>query len=243
MKNYFHGADHLPSRGEWDPSRLPRQRKGIAPQMHGRYPDFDVLAEVDHWDEVTRRLILQRVHDVPPIRFFTEAEARTLGAFCDQITAQDGEPRIPVLNYLDEKLHENQGAGYQYFDMPSDQETWRTVARGLDEEARKLGRDSFAVLTEHERNEVCHMFDKGELYGGAWATFNVSRAFKICVRDICEQYYSHPWSWNEIGFGGPAYPRGYAAFGNPQLGEEEHWEAKEAVDVDAQRDVQRAGLD
>ena len=104
-RRYFHGADHLPSRGEWDPARLPRQRKGITPQMHGRYPDYDVLAEVDHWDEVTRRVILQRVHEVPPIRFFTEAEARTIGAFCDQITAQDEEPRIPVLNYLDEKLH------------------------------------------------------------------------------------------------------------------------------------------
>jgi hypothetical protein len=222
---------------------LPRQRKGTVPQGRGRYPDYDVLAEADHWDDVTRRLILRRVHEVPPIRFFSEGEARTIGAFCDQITAQDGEPSIPVLNYLDEKLYENNGAGYQYFDMPSDQETWRTVARGLDEEARKRGRESFALLTEHEQNELCHLFDKGELYGGAWATFNVSRAFKVCVRDICEQFYAHPWAWNEIGFGGPAYPRGYAAFGNPTLGEEEHWEAKEAVDVDAKRDVERAGLD
>jgi len=211
--------------------------------MHGRYPDYDVLAEVDHWDEVTRRLILDRVENVPPIRFFTDDEARTLTAFCDRITAQDAEPRIPVLAYVDEKLHENRGAGYQYFDMPSDQETWRTVARGLDEEARKLGRASFAALTEHEQNEVCHRFDKGEVFGGAWATFNVSRAFKIVVRDICEAFYSHPWSWNEIGFGGPAYPRGYAAFGSPQLGEAEHWESGEAVDVDPVRETKAEGLD
>jgi Gluconate 2-dehydrogenase subunit 3 len=243
MSEYFHGAEHLPSRGTWDPARLPRQRKGTTPQMHGRYPDYDVLAEVEHWDEATRRLILDRVHDVPPVRFFDEREARTIGAFCDRITAQDEEPRIPVLAYLDEKLHENSGTGYQYFDLPSDQEVWRTIARGLDEEARKLGRDSYADLTEHEQNELCHAFAQGELYGGAWGTFNVARAFKVCVRDICEQFYAHPWSWNEIGFGGPAYPRGYAAFGNPTLGEEEHWEAKEAVDVDAQRDVQAKGLD
>jgi len=222
---------------------LPRQRKGVVPQGRGRYPDYDVLAEADHWDGVTRRLILDRVHNVPQIRFFDEAEARTIDAFCDQITAQDSDPKIPVLAYLDEKLYENHGAGYQYFDLPSDQEVWRTVARGLDEEARKQGRDSFAFLTEHEQNELCHRFAKGELYGGAWATFNVSRAFKVCVRDICEQFYSHPWSWNEIGFGGPAYPRGYAAFGSPLLGEEEHWEAKEAVNVDAQREVQAEGLD
>jgi hypothetical protein len=243
MTKPFHDAEHLPSRGTWDPARLPRQRKGMTPQMHGRYPDYDVLAETGHWDEVTRRLVLDRVHNVPPIRFFTEAEARTIGAFCDQLTAQDDDPKVPVLNYLDEKLHEDNGAGYQYFDLPSDQELWRTVARGLDEEARKLGRDSYAVLTEHEQEELLHKFDQGELYGRAWATLNLSHAFKVCVRDICEQFYAHPWSWNEIGFGGPAYPRGYAAFGSPDLGEEEHWEAKEAVDVDSQKDVQAKGLD
>jgi hypothetical protein len=222
---------------------LPRQRKGVVPQGRGRYPDYDVLAEADHWDDVTRRLIIDRVHNVPPLRFFDEQEARTIAAFCDQITAQDADPKVAVVNYLDEKLYENNGAGYQYFDLPSDQEVWRRVARGLDDEARKQGRDSYAFLTEHEQNERVHKFDKGELYGGEWATFNISRAFKVCVRDICEQFYAHPWSWNEIGFGGPAYPRGYAAFGSPQLGEEEHWEAKEAVDVDAQKDVQAKGLD
>ena len=239
----FRDADHLPSRGTWDPRRLPRQRRGVTPQLHGRYPDYDVLAEAGHWDDVTRRVVLDRVENVPPIRFFTDDEARTLTAFCDRITAQDAEPRIPVLAYVDEKLHENTGAGYQYFDMPSDQEIWRTVARGLDAEAQALGRASFAALTEHEQNEVCHRFANAQLYGGAWATFNVSRAFKVVVRDICEAFYAHPWSWNEIGFGGPAYPRGYAAFGNPQLGEEEHWEAKEAVDVDPVREAKQQGLD
>jgi hypothetical protein len=202
-----------------------------------------VLAEVDHWDDVTRKLVVGRVENVPPYRFFGEREVPTLEAFCDCLTAQDDEPRIPVLAYVDEKLFENDGDGYQYFDMPTDQETWRTVARGLDDEAAKLGRDSFAVLVAHEQHEVVHRFDQGELYGGAWATFNVSRAWSIVVRYVCEAFYAHPWAWNEIGFGGPAYPRGYAAFGSPQLGEEEHWEAKEAVDVDAMQDTQRKGLD
>ena len=28
------------------------------------------------------------------------------------------------------------------------------------------------------------------------------------VADIVKAYYAHPTSWNEIGFGGPASPRG-----------------------------------
>ena len=48
--------------------------------MHGRYPDYDVLEQAGHWDEVTREMVLARVHEVPEIRFFTAGEAATLGA-------------------------------------------------------------------------------------------------------------------------------------------------------------------
>ena len=33
------------------------------------------------------------------------------------------------------------------------------------------------------------------------------------MRGVLGAFYSHPWAWNEIGFGGPAYPRGYARLG------------------------------
>jgi len=222
---------------------LPRQREGTTPQMLGRYPDFDVLSQAGHWDEVTRRVVLDRVERPPAFRFFTVVERATLKPLCDRLTAQDEEPRIPVLAYIDEKLHENVGNGYQYFDMPSDQETWRTVARGLDAEARGLGLDTFAELSHHHQLQVCHHFAVGELFGGAWATLNVARAFKLVLRDVCEAFYAHPWSWNEIGFGGPAYPRGYASFGTPSLGEREHWETREEFDRDPVPDVRHKGLD
>jgi gluconate 2-dehydrogenase subunit 3-like protein len=226
-----------------DPRKLPRQRKGITPQMHGRYPDYDVLSQVDHWDDVTRRVVLDRVERPPSFRFFDEREQSTLKPFCDCLTAQDDEPRIPVLAYVDEKLFQNQGDGYQYFDMPSDQVTWRTVARGLDDEARALGVASFDELSLHHQHQICHRFAQGELWGGAWATFNVARAFSLVLRYVCEAFYAHPWAWNEIGFGGPAYPRGYSAFGNPELGEREPWEGVEAFELDPVPDVKQEGLD
>jgi Gluconate 2-dehydrogenase subunit 3 len=226
-----------------DPKKLPRQRKGITPQMHGRYPDYDVLSQVDHWDDVTRRVVLDRVERPPSFRFFDEREQATLEPFCDCLTAQDEEPRIPVLAYIDEKLFLDQGDGYQYFDMPSDQETWRTVARGLDHEARALGVASFEELSLHHQHQICHKLAQGELWGGAWATFNVARAFSLVMRYVCEAFYAHPWAWNEIGFGGPAYPRGYSAFGNPELGEREPWEGVEAFELDPVPDVKQEGLD
>jgi len=35
------------------------------------------------------------------------------------------------------------------------------------------------------------------------------------MRAVLAAFYSHPWAWNEIGFGGPAYPRGYMRLGGP----------------------------
>jgi hypothetical protein len=230
----------------FEPEGLPQQRRGLTPGMVGRYPDFDVLEEAEHWDEVTRRVVLGRVESVPKLRFFAVREAATLIALCDLLTGQTGEePTIPVLSFVDEKLANGELDGYRYFDMPDDGETWRTVARGLDEEARKRGVESFVLLPAPDQRELCHLLATAELFGGAWATLNVARAFSVVMRHVCAQFYSHPWAWNEIGFGGPAYPRGYARFGSPHLrnAESEAWEGEEAFELDPVRDVKERGLD
>ena len=109
MAEVMSGAGHLPKQGgdtsPGAPPELPRQRRGTTPQMLGRYPDYDVLETVKHWDPVTRRVVLERIADVPPIRFFTPEEERALRAFCDVVTAQDRDPRIPVLEMVDAKLY------------------------------------------------------------------------------------------------------------------------------------------
>ncbi len=239
MATDFTRADHLPNRRAdaplADPNELPRQRRGHTPQMHGRYPDFDVLAESDHWDPVTRDMVLARVTSVPPVRFFTEREAATLSALCDVLTAQDGEPRVPIINFVDEKYFKGELDGYQYADMPDDRDAWRMVARGLDEQAHDRGSaPSFAAADDELRLAIVTDFAAGALSGGAWAQLNVTRAFSLVMRVTLSCFYSHPWTWNEIGFGGPAYPRGYSRFGSPRLqsAERETWEGAEAVDVD-----------
>src|SRR3954453_17259265 len=128
-----------------DPRKPPLQRSGVSPQMIGRYPDYDVLTEAGHWDAETRRVVLDRVENVPPIRFFTPAETSALTAFCDVVTAQRVEPRVPVLAYIDEKFHDGGRDGWQYFDLPDDDEVWRRTARGLDDEARKRSFESYAA--------------------------------------------------------------------------------------------------
>ena len=189
------------------------QRRGTTPQMRGRYPDYDCLENRGHWDPVTREVVMARIEKVPPIRFFDAGEERTLRAFCDCVMAQDREPRIPVLNFIDEKLHDGRLDGFQYAGMPDDREVWRVVARTLA--ARRI-----ADLSPDEQNEVCRSFADGELD----LPFDCSRAWSLVMRYVLQAFYAHPWAWNEIGFGGPAYPRGYTRLA---AGMREAWEGHE----------------
>ena len=234
----FRDAGHLPNlrpdRQPGSPDELPRQRNGVTPQMHGRYPDFNVLDEADHWDEVTRRVVLERVEHVPPMRFFTHAEAATLGAFCDVVMAQDREPKIPVLNMVDAKLLSGTREGYRFAELPDDGETWRRVAAGLDAAARQHGAATFLEATHAVQHDVIQAFADGSLHGEVWDELPPRRAWSVVMRDLLSAFYSHPWAWNEIGFGGPAYPRGYARLG---AGQRESWEGAPVFERDPVQDT------
>jgi len=226
------------------PEGLPRQRRGITPQMVGRYPDWNVLEQARHWDEQTRAVVMKRVESPPRILFFSADEAETLKAYCDTITHQYAEPRIPVLSFIDEKLREGRLDGYQYDDMPDDRDAWRLVAAGLEYSARTEWRaDSFARAPEAVREDIVAAFADAMLRGGPWEQLNVQRAFKLTTKHICQAFYAHPWAWNEIGFGGPAYPRGYAAFGSDHLLDREGWEPKEEFVLDPVQDTKVRGID
>jgi hypothetical protein len=236
------GVGHLPHHGgpgphEGPPQGLPRQRRGTAPQGHGRYPDFDVLEQSGNWDEVTRGVVLDRVERIPPIRFFDEREAATLGAFCDTVLAQHDAPRIPVLAMVDEKLYLNRLDGYRHTDMPPDPQTWRQVARCLDAEARSLRADDFASASQGIRDTIVGRFAEGDL---EWEGLPVAKAWSVVMRMVLAAFYSPPSAWNEIGFGGPASPRGFARLG---AGQREHWERPPEFETDPVKDVAERGVE
>ena len=209
--------DHLPNLREGGeprhPSWLPRQRRGTTPQMIGRYPDYDVMDNAGNWDHATRKVLEARLTAPPTLRFFTAEEEPALRALCDVTTAQDVEPRVPVAEMVDDKLASGRLDGYRYANMPRDPDTWRLVLRGLDETADSRHGKRFAACDAPQREAIVTTLSKGELAGGAWDQLDVSRAWSVCMRAILAAFYSHPWAFNEIGFGGPAYPQGYMRLG------------------------------
>jgi hypothetical protein len=209
--------------------------------MIGRYPDYDVLETAHAWDPVTRDVVLARLHPPVRLRFFTADEEPTLRAFCDTVLAQDDEPRIPVAEAVDEKLASGRRDGYRYADMPDDGDTWRLVLAALDETARTAYDRRLADCDEEQRESVVAQFADAKVSGGTWGELNVAHAWSVVMRYCLAGFYAHPWAWNEIGFGGPAYPRGFMRLG--PVGVLEPHERPGAVTVDPVRDTHSEGKD
>jgi hypothetical protein len=60
--------------------------------------------------------------------------------------------------------------------------------------------------------------------GKRWHDWAAEHIWSLWTRYSCTAFYSHPWAWNEIGFPGPAYPRGYLNLG---VDARERWEVRD----------------
>ncbi len=164
------------------PDWLPRQREGTTPQMIGRYPDYDVLASASDWDEATRKVVIARLGPAAELCVLHGGAAPTLRAFCDVLLAQDAEPRVPVVEMIDEKLAGGRLDGYEYEDMPDDRETWRLVLRGLDATAQQWhGKQSFAECAAADQEGIVKAFAAARLAAGMGGA-RTCRARGRCAR-------------------------------------------------------------
>jgi hypothetical protein len=184
-----------------------------------------VLDQIDRWDTVTAGVVLARLDPPAGFSFFTPAEQAAAGALFDLLLAQHDEPKVPVLALVDRRLAAGETDGWIYDDMPDDPDAWRFTLAALDMDAReKFGR-SFHGLRLDEQAALIEV-----VHGGSeWHGLTGSHVWSLWTRYACAAFYSHPWAWNELGFGGPAYPRGYQALG---IGKREPWEVRDLSDQD-----------
>ncbi len=195
----------------------------------GYYPGYSTLSQQDYWDEATRKVVLARVQHIPPIRFFTEEEAKLLQAICARIIPQDDrlpEYRIPITPLIDQRLFEGRIDGYRYEHMPRDREAHRLGLKAVDEIAQAMYKAGFVELTFADQEQVLKTIHDGKPPAGAeiWRRMPVHRYWMLLVQDCVEVYYAHPRAWDEIGYGGPAYPRAYMRL---EGGQAEPWEVEE----------------
>jgi hypothetical protein len=216
-----------------DTSLLPRDESTNEPlpqtSQPGYYRGFSTMSQKNYWDKATRDVIDMRVDQPPSIRYFTADQARFWRAVFDHLIPQfDRTPdrRIPIVEPLDERLYQNQGIGYRYESMPPDREAYSLGQQAIEEEAKAQFGGEFIYLPHRQQDTILQALHDGKNVAGKqiWKQMSIRRFWQLLMQDAVEAYYSHPFAWDEIGFGGPAYPRAYTRL---ERGEPEPWEVEE----------------
>lgn len=196
------------------------------------YRGYDVLKKwgTPSWNTVTREVVARRLYTVPERRFFTEDEYALLDAACARLIPQPDRPEapVPIAPFIDEALHDGKSDGTRKPGMPPPAEAWRRGLRALDAEARAHFGAGFLDLAEDRRDAVLAALQGGDARSDAWGGMPAADFFStLLLKSAVDVYYAHPWAWNEIGYGGPASPRGYARLAADRR---DPWEAEEHDD-------------
>ncbi len=200
-----------------------------------------MFSEQPRWDPATAAVLTERLGRQPDLRFFTPAEEAIATALLDLLLGQQDpdprtvlgarnadqqrdRPRIPLTAMIDARLAEAETDGWRYANMPEDGQAWRDTLGFLDADAQAKHGRGFAGCPAADQAALIQVVqDAGS---GDWHGLPASRVWSLWTRYACTAFYSHPWAWNEIGFPGPAYPRGYKNLG---VGQREPFEVPDAA--------------
>ena len=192
------------------------------------YPTYDVLEKWDSpsWNDQTRKAVRNRLERVPPRRFLTQGQWSLLEAIAARLIPQPErtEP-VPIVPWIDDMLHRDETPGYRYADMPPMRDAWRQGLDSIAAEARGRHDKSFEELQPADQDKLLADIQHNRVDARIWRDLPAGGFFlHHLVKQVVGIYYAHPAAWSEIGFGGPASPRGYARLG---FDERDPWEAKE----------------
>lgn len=197
----------------------------------GRFPGFEVLSQAAHWDQVTADAVMARVGPLPAVKFFSgpqEACARALLNLLTGQDEQDDQRAVPVLEMVDTRLAAGETDGWRYADMPEDGQAWRDTLSYLDADAERRCGTMFADAPAADQTALVQAVR--DLKSGDWHGLSAAHVWSLWTRYACTAFYAHPFAWAEIGFPGPAYPRGYKNVGVDKLEPFEAHDAKPAID-------------
>jgi hypothetical protein len=194
--------------------------------MRTPYPGYDVLAKWDSpsFDDTTRAVLSRRLGAPPPPRFFSPEEFQLLQALVERLAPQAGrEPQAPLANWIDALMLDTPGEGYRQPDMPPLPQAWRQALAGFSAAARDRFGGEFLSIGGPQQDAVISAVQAGDVDRAPWKGVDPARFFvDHILKTVAGLAYAQPAAWNEIGFGGPASPRGYVRLG---IDERDPWEA------------------
>lgn len=190
-----------------------------------RYPAFDVWEQHTEWDGHTKKIVGSRKSPEVACRFFTQPEALLLQAIASVLV---DDHRLEVLTFVTQHLDETTaspiGESQRKVGVPPKKQLYRLGLAGVDAESHAAYGTGFLALKAEEQEAVMQAISQGATKDNtAWEKAAPAEFFKQLLHDAVSAYYSHPLVWSDIGYGGPAYPRGYVRV---EKGLTDPWEAK-----------------
>ena len=196
--------------------------------MADPYAGYDVLAKRDtpSWNDKTRDVVDRRMSLRGPEAVLTGAQHAVLARLVERIAPQP-ERRAPAntLAMLTRRIADDEGDGYRPAALPRFAECWRRILDALDAEAREVHGEGFAALAEPDADALLQAVSEGRTQAGAWSDLPPERVWKWrIIPDILAAHWAQPALWSDMGFGGPASPRGYVRL---DANRRDPWEARE----------------
>lgn len=192
---------------------------------NSRYPSYDVWEQHTEWDGHTRKIVGSRRTPQVAHQFFTQSEAMLLQTIASVLV---DDYRLEVLTYvtqhLDDSVASPIGESQRKVGVPPKKMLYRSGLAGIEAESHAGYGKAFAALALEEQRAVLEAIaNRQKASHEAWGEAAPADFFKQLLYDTVEAYYSHPLVWSDIGYGGPAYPRGYVRV---EKGLTDPWEAK-----------------
>lgn len=182
---------------------------------------YDALERIGKWDKETQKVIEKRIAnelgDDLSCKFLTRREGEILKFIVDAfISREKNEKYIKIVELIDRDLAKNI-KGVRYEEDPWPKEFYQKGLANFSGQAKKIfGKpiEDFSALQLEKYISDIFERDPNDF---------LRRFARKVLSDATAIYFSHPASWNVIGFPGPAYPEGY-----PYLDceEKEDWEPK-----------------
>jgi hypothetical protein len=187
----------------------------MAKQSH--YPNYDVMQEKNQWDDHTQTIVTARVIRERNYKFLSLTEAEMLRAIA-VILIDDDRPELTqyIICHI--------GEGERKTGVPQERQLIRDGLKTWNDASIQQFLTYFIDLTwVQQRSYVEELSTSNALPSAVWGAFPQQALFNKLLQMCLEAYYSHPIVWSEIGYGGPAYPRGYV---RTEIGQLDPWEAK-----------------
>lgn len=183
------------------------------------------MDEKDAWDDHTQTIVTSRLKAHQSYQFLTDFEAAMLRRICSLLVNDERAEVLDfVLQHIDQTLYQSPGEGQRKTGVPKASNLIREGFQAIEEGARSQCGSPFQDMDSSKQKEMLRQISVSKAKPTEiWSKIPQKDWFEKLLNLTVESYSSHPLVWTEMGYAGPAYPRGYI---RTQLGQLDPWEAQ-----------------